>query len=360
MSEIVFCVFWILFLVFNFFAVKAMVNKKKIWGEIVLFFIYILSLLFFAFGLMFHTQDYHTAIDPVDECYSPIGGKHIISLLLYFFLYHISAYVLWIKSRKSPPLFLVFCLIFIYIGIIINFALLLQFSIHNTESLSIYKGNDGSFFFVPATLISNIIGILLLNKIISEEKNQAENRSFKSVFLNRCNLFLSQKYEVHIWAIFFLLPVFFLITLILILFGQDYNSMVKVFTDTTTWAFSQKTHPPILDHKGHYLCTVSAKGNPKLVKPTHIGKRHGQPIIVNRQLQIANAFEELIADWSPKIHQFVRSNYDKYGYNLSIKINNQKASDVTYVLMKPLEWFFLFCLYLFCEKPEAKIKKQYL
>lgn len=80
---------------------------------------------------------------------------------------------------------------------------------------------------------------------------------------------------------------------------------------------------------------------------------------MNRQLQIANAFEEMISDFSPQMHRFIRRTYDRYGYNLSLKINTPQRSNLTYFLMKPLEWLFLFCLYLGCQNPEAKIKKQY-
>ncbi|WP_431291834.1 DUF6688 family protein [Pedobacter sp. P26] len=51
---------------------------------------------------------------------------------------------------------------------------------------------------------------------------------------------------------------------------------------------------------------------------------------------------------------------DQYGYNLSKKINNERLSNITYLLMKPLESVFLICLYLFTQKPEYRIRKQYL
>ena len=145
-------------------------------------------------------------------------------------------------------------------------------------------------------------------------------------------------------------------------FGQDFDSLVKMFTDTATWKFSE--HQPLpLEYvepvDDHYLCTVAAYGDPKIVKPLGIGKRHGNPILVNRQLQIANAFEEMIQDYCPKLHRVIRRNYDKYGLDLSKKINTVFLSNLTYILMKPLEWFFLICLYLFCLNPEQKIRKQY-
>jgi hypothetical protein len=93
------------------------------------------------------------------------------------------------------------------------------------------------------------------------------NRSYANSTLNKINNLLSSKLNYPAWALILLVPVFLLLTIILVLLGQDRDSMVKVFTETTTWAFSQKMHPPILDHQGHYLCTVAAKGDPALVKP---------------------------------------------------------------------------------------------
>lgn len=349
----------ILAVIIFFFSTIEIKGKRIPFGSIAFLTAYFLSLFVFAFGLMTHAEDYHVAIDPIDSCYIPFGGKHIISLLFYFIIFNISAFLIWKKGRNFPPLTLVLSLIFLIIGAIISFAVLIQIGSHNTESLGSYKGNDASFYFFWTPLFSLFIAIYLWIKILNEEKNISQNRTYKNKFLNDCNRFLSQKYDVTIWAWIFLLPVFIVLTLILMLFGQDYNSLIKVFTDTTTWTFSQKTHPPILDHTGHYLCTVAAKGNPNLVKPLYIGKRHSRPIIVNRQLQIANAFEEMIQDFSPKIHRFVRRNYDNYGYNLSKKINSELGSNLTYILMKPLELIFLISLYLLETKPEQKISKQY-
>ena len=67
----------------------------------------------------------------------------------------------------------------------------------------------------------------------------------------------------------------------------------------------------------------------------------------------------MIQDSSPKMHHLIRTNYDNYGYNLSKKINSETGSNITYIVMKPLEWFFLICLYSFCNTPEKKINKQY-
>ena len=103
--------------------------------------------------------------------------------------------------------------------------------------------------------------------------------------------------------------------------------------------------PQIVSGDGHYLCTVSVKGHKNIVKPLRAGIRHGERITVNRQLLIANAFENVIEDRVPKCHKVIRNFYDKYGYPISKHINTKWSADFVYILMKPLEWFFLFVLY---------------
>lgn len=96
-----------------------------------------------------------------------------------------------------------------------------------------------------------------------------------------------------------------------------------------------------------------------VVKPIRTGKRHGHRVIVNRQLCIANAFEQLLEERVPNVHRFVRALYDKIGYPISKHIHSPYIADVVYFIMKPLEWLFLCTLYLFDAKPENRIAVQY-
>ncbi len=61
----------------------------------------------------------------------------------------------------------------------------------------------------------------------------------------------------------------------------------------------------------------------------------------------------------PKFHKAVRAVYDTCGYPISKHITNKYISDIVYILMKPLEYFFVISLYLFIKKPEELINKQY-
>ena len=157
-------------------------------------------------------------------------------------------------------------------------------------------------------------------------------------------------------CLFFIIAVF---EILFILFGQGVDAPIKAFTDTAGWTFSKQIPPPPMEYDGHYLCTVAAGGHKRVVKPLRYGRRRGQKIIVNRQLCIANAFEDYIKEKLPRFHKAVRSFYDTHGYPLSKHITTPARADVVYVLMKPFEWCFLVFLYLFDVRPEERISRQY-
>lgn len=156
------------------------------------------------------------------------------------------------------------------------------------------------------------------------------------------------------------LPFLTIAIAVLTLFGQTPDAIVRIFTDTSDWTFSTFIAPPPVDEGcGHYLCTAAAKGHRKLVRPLRVGTRRGQPILVNRQLLIANAFEQLIEERLPRSHRFLRRTYDRYGYPLSRKMTSAWRCDVVYLAMKPIELIFLLTLYVFARDPETRIARQY-
>ena len=57
------------------------------------------------------------------------------------------------------------------------------------------------------------------------------------------------------------------------------------------------------------------------------GVRHGHPVVVNRQLCIANAFEQVLEEKTPRFHRFLRRNYDRYGYPFAKHIKKKWAMD---------------------------------
>lgn len=189
--------------------------------------------------------------------------------------------------------------------------------------------------------------------------NEFANNTYKNPILKWCTKAIN-KTQHFIWFSFLLaFPILLCIIGILLLFGQQPDSAIKAFTNTADWTLSQKIPPPAIDYEGHYLCTVAARGDEKLVKPLRAGKRHGNLIVVNRQLLVANAFEDLIAKRTPRFHKAIRKFYDTHGLPLSRYINTKVRSNITYIVMKPLEWFFLLVLYTFDRRPENRIAMQY-
>lgn len=160
------------------------------------------------------------------------------------------------------------------------------------------------------------------------------------------------------------LPVLMVVICFLLLFGQKPDSIIRAFTDTYKHGFSQWDYQcDNVQCGGHYLCSVAANGHKKVVKPTRLGTRNGAYIVCNRQLLVANAFEELIQKNLPSLHRIIRRRYDAVGdlvHRYYFVFENKTVSDAVYFLMKPLEWFFLAVLYTFDRKPENRIAKQYL
>ena len=156
-----------------------------------------------------------------------------------------------------------------------------------------------------------------------------------------------------------ILPAALILIILYILLGQGPDGVIKAFTMTADWTFSQQIPPPPIDYDGHYLCTVAAGGHEKIVKPVRYGKRRGETIVVNRQLLASNAFEDLIMERTPRFHRAVRSFYDKHGYPISKYITTRTRADMVYFVMKPLEWLFILFLYTFDTHPENRIAVQY-
>lgn len=66
----------------------------------------------------------------------------------------------------------------------------------------------------------------------------------------------------------------------------------------------------IVEGDGH-ICAQSPKGHKNLVKPIRAGIRRGQRIPVNRQLLIANAFENIPEQYMPTFHKDIRNFLNK-------------------------------------------------
>ena len=134
---------------------------------------------------------------------------------------------------------------------------------------------------------------------------------------------------------------------------------LEVFTKTCTFTLSQVdvTRVP---GGCHYLCTVAARGHTWLVRPERVGRRRGTPILVNRQLATANAFEDLLHERWPRFGRLARRTYDALGLPVSRLIRWPWLADLVYLAMKPAEWAFSVALLLFDRRsPQERIDRMY-
>jgi hypothetical protein len=178
-------------------------------------------------------------------------------------------------------------------------------------------------------------------------------------FLAACNRLLSQAKYWPVAAFLLMWPLLGILVALLLLFGQAPDSAIKAWTETAEWNLSNRVAPQNIYYDEHYLCTVAAGGHKKVVRPLRLGTRHGHEVIVNRQLCIANAFEQILEDYTPRFHRLVRHIYDTYGFPVAKLIHSKYTADVVYFIMKPLEWIFLLVLYLVDVHPENRIALQY-
>ena len=304
------------------------------------------ALLYFMCGF----EDYNVALrlgGGEIDVHSPIASWSYPTVLAIFLLGIISYVLIRIKKLKLPPLVIVGAMSGIFICSIYMITFIIQLS-KNMLELAIL-GIPYLIIFPINYILCSIRAEIEIMKKYKEQNLKA--KEYNSKFLNKCSKLL---YNIDNW------PIIAILVCILVLFGQRPDEAIKAFLETSDWTLSTKISPPSITYDGHYLCTVSLRGHKNIVKPIRMGIRKGEKIVVNRQLCVANAFEDLIQERTPKFHYFVRYIYDKYGYPLSKHINTAFQADITYILMKPLEWIFLLVLYIFDVKPENRIATQYI
>lgn len=287
----------------------------------------------------------------MQSSYTPIAFKHMLTFLTFFTISLISYFVLRIKKDKLPPLIACFSVAGIWIGFILTIVWVIQLSNTINNLFVIY------FLIFPLNYI--LCSVRLLREFLSTMIESYKNKNYKNKVLNWCNNFIKKSNNFLLASFLLVLPIICFAVIVLLLFGQQPDSIIKAFTETAEWTLSQKIPPPRLEYSGHYLCTVAACGDKKIVKPLRAGIRNGEKIIVNRQLLVANAFEDLIKHKTPRFHKIIRKLYDKFGYPISKHINTKKRSNFIYLLMKPLELLFLVVLYSYDIKPENRIAIQY-
>lgn len=351
------------------FAVK---KKEKPIFELIAFFIG--SIYMILAYMLWDLPDYRQPLNVFGTAnmHEPFASEHGITLLLFALWGFMSYYVLKFTRKKLPPVIETFFLAGVYAGCGLSIVWIFQLICGaRPERYAEYMGHQysidiGIFDLVEilclcvVPVIFLIHAIYLMVCIVKEKAEKQESIRYENPVLNSLNQALIKGARLFYVAMIMLIPVLGILVMLLCLFGQKPDSIILAFTQTSDWILSKEIAPPPVAYDTHYLCTVSLRGHKKLVKPIRYGLRRGEKIVVNRQLCVANAFEELIMERMPRFHKAIRNFYDTYGYPISKHIHTPLSADITYLIMKPLEWIFVLVLYLADVKPEDRIARQYL
>ena len=326
-------------------------DQVAIWYGLILEFLYLTE------GKYVTGSDWSVQLKNL-EIHTPIFSEAAPTIIFIFVIGIAGYFYLRVRPlKKIPPLMAIISISAMYLWVIEVLVFTVQ----------VFKGDlsgdnllDVYLLVYPVCIIC-IVARTVISKVHEWQEYEMERAKIQSnPLLNFADKILSNSKLWPIYAIVFMFPLLGIIIGILLLFGQAPDSVIKAWTETADWTLSLKEAPQNIEYDEHYLCTVAAGGHKKIVKPVRKGIRHGHEVIVNRQLCIANAFEQILEEKTPRFHKLVRGAYDRYGFPIARLIKSKWTADIIYILMKPLEWIFLAVIYMSDVHPENRIATQYM
>ncbi len=332
-------------------------KKKSVFfmiDLITIFLAVVLQLVYLAFCNVMFEADWQTQLYNAQK-HQPIFTGSLPTFITIAVLGAVGFCILnFINVNKTPPLIPVLAMSAMYMGVLLSVV----FTVHviDFDRMGLFE-----LYLVLPPIVFTLMSLRTILDIIREyapdpdRMSKVDGSSALSSFMR----ILENAKRWPLIALIMTIPMLGILICILIIFGQAPDAAIKAFTETADFRLSQKIPPQQLYYDEHYLCTVAAGGDRKIVKPLRMGIRHGHPVVVNRQLCIANAFEQVLEERTPGFHKAVRSFYDTCGFPLARLITTRKAADLVYFIMKPLEWLFLIVLYLTDIRPEDRIALQY-
>jgi hypothetical protein len=338
----------VLLVAIDFF--KFLLTGKRFFNKV------IARLVEFTFVLLFPFIYLIMVDTPTNDCCSEsatFSPEHKLTIYALIALCEVAYFYSSFKQKIGSPILEVLT----NVGLLLGVALNIIISVHVGEMYWLI-GNMPIIFLFVLQLVKNHSVFLATNR----QHIQDASAPFEKIAWKILLLPILLKMPI---LLVLSLPVLIVITSILLLFGQKPDAVVKAFTDTYYHGFSQLDYMcKNADCGGdHFLCSVAAQGHSGIVKPIRYGERNNHQIICNRQLLIANAFEELVAEKMPKLHTLIRNNYNKVGdvvHKYYYIFQNKLVADFIYILMKPLEFIFIITLYTFDIQPENRIGRQYI
>ena len=267
------------------------------------------------------------------------------------------AYFYALRATPGPPLLEILVNVALIVGLVFSVFV----AIHLVDGERMTGDNPIALIFGDAP----IVWLLVMRLVHNHRRNLVQLAAHGPV-VNATGLRRVLRLPLAVQFPLFLVlaaPFMALLSALLVLFGQQPDAVVRAFRDTYHHGLSVLTPACLnVDCDGHYLCTVAARGHRGCVRPLRFGCRGGRVIVCNRQLLVANAFEEIVKLRFPALHRKIRDNYDRVG-RVMVRhyhwFRNPWLSDAVYLAMKPAEYLFLAVIYLHDTDPEQRIDRQY-
>jgi len=311
------------------------------------------------------------------ECYHQensltFARDHLLSLALPFLGTSLVYFYCRYRKHCAPPL----------IEVLLNGILLVGVLLHVLVGYQYFGGSANLFYIFFIWIIPGAITLLVIQLVRNHQLLIAERFGATPQLVGdeACSDYQTEVgayqdsgfYRMLTYPLFIksplllvaMIPYIVALDAFLLLFGQQPDSIMLVFTQTYYKGFSElRPVCNIIPYESHYLCSVAANGHASIVKPLRMGVRGGKAIVCNRQLLVANAFEELLQEHFPRVHRLIRRHYDRLGNFLHkdyTPYENRYLCDLIYLLMKPADWCFRLVLYTCDRRPEERIARQYL
>ena len=167
-----------------------------------------------------------------------------------------------IRVNRTPPLIPVLAMSALYLGVLLSIV----FTIHVIDF-----GRMGLFeLYLLLPPIAFILMSLRVIFCIVREYDPSSDRMSKvegSSTLSSLSGILNNSKRWPLIALIMMIPLLGIMICILMIFGQAPDAAIKAFTETADFRLSQKIPPQQLYYDEHYLCTVAAGGDRKVVKP---------------------------------------------------------------------------------------------
>jgi len=108
-----------------------------------------------------------------------------------------------------------------------------------------------------------------------------------------------------------------------------------------------------------YVATAAARGHSCVVRTWPITTRSGDSFRVNSQMQGLKCAELALMASTPRVHRLCRRAYDTVGPPLATSLHHPLLADLAYLLLKPVEWAALACLYALLPNARDHISRTY-